>query len=236
MGFLDHSTSNVIVDAVLTDIGRQFLAKNDGSFSIVKFAFADDEVDYTMIKKFGRVIGKEKIEKNTPIFEAQTLSGVALKYKSVSLSNTSIIQMPTVSLTGTGLDDAGTTLSMAMNSSTSTRQLTFSQEITDVSVIDVELRDQQFLLKLPNLFVEVVGASADYVDKDNVAYYTLTRSSSTTAAGGAIVNVTLSLKSITDTQFSIYGTTADKTVIKAVASLAGLQSASVKDFNISISK
>ena len=26
MGFLDHSTNNIILDAVLTDTGRQFLA------------------------------------------------------------------------------------------------------------------------------------------------------------------------------------------------------------------
>ena len=65
MGYLDHSTNNIIVDAVLTDIGREFLARNDGSFSIVKFALGDDEVDYTMIEKFGRTVGKEKIEKTT---------------------------------------------------------------------------------------------------------------------------------------------------------------------------
>ena len=74
MGFLDNSTNNVIVDAVLTDYGRELLAQNDGSFSIVKFAFGDDEVDYSTIKKFGRTVGKEKIEKNTPVFEAQTKS------------------------------------------------------------------------------------------------------------------------------------------------------------------
>ena len=83
MGYLDHSTNNIIVDAVLTDIGREFLARNDGSFSIVKFALGDDEVDYTMIQKFGRTVGKEKIEKNTPVFEAQTNANLALKYKAV---------------------------------------------------------------------------------------------------------------------------------------------------------
>ena len=54
MGFLDNSTNNIIVDAVLTDYGRELLSRNDGSFSIVKFAFGDDEVDYTTIQKFGR--------------------------------------------------------------------------------------------------------------------------------------------------------------------------------------
>ena len=53
MGFLDHATNNIIIDAVLTDLGRAFLARNDGSFSLVKFAMGDDEVDYTIIEKFG---------------------------------------------------------------------------------------------------------------------------------------------------------------------------------------
>ena len=85
MGFLDHSTNNIIVDAVLTDKGRELLARNDGSFSIVKFAFGDDEVDYSIITKFGRTVGKEKIIKNTPIMEAQTSHNIALKNRLVSL-------------------------------------------------------------------------------------------------------------------------------------------------------
>ena len=36
MGFLDHSTNNIILDAVLTDAGREALARNDGSFEIIK--------------------------------------------------------------------------------------------------------------------------------------------------------------------------------------------------------
>ena len=81
MGFLDHSTNNIIVDAVLTDTGRATLAKNDGSFVISKFAFGDDEVDYSIIQKFGSTVGKEKISKNTPVFEAQTNGDLALKYQ-----------------------------------------------------------------------------------------------------------------------------------------------------------
>ena len=38
MGFLDHSTNNIIVDAVLTDAGRRALARNDGSFQVFQFA------------------------------------------------------------------------------------------------------------------------------------------------------------------------------------------------------
>ena len=50
MGFLDHSTNNIILDAVLTDVGRQFLSRNDGSFSIVKFAFIDSSTSKTPVR------------------------------------------------------------------------------------------------------------------------------------------------------------------------------------------
>ena len=60
MGFIDHSTNNIIVDAVLTDKGRQLLARNDGSFQITRFSFGDDEVDYQTIRQFGQTVGKEK--------------------------------------------------------------------------------------------------------------------------------------------------------------------------------
>ena len=76
MGFLDHSTNNIIVDAVLTDTGREFLAANRGDFKIAYFSLSDDEVDYTIIERFGRSVGKEKIIKNTPIFEAQTIGTI----------------------------------------------------------------------------------------------------------------------------------------------------------------
>ena len=51
MGFLDHSTNNIILDAVLTDTGRMRLAKGDGSFKISKFALGDDEIDYGLFNK-----------------------------------------------------------------------------------------------------------------------------------------------------------------------------------------
>ena len=80
MGFLNHATNNIIVDAVLTEKGREVLARNDGSFDIQNFRLGDDEIDYSILEQYGIVIGKEKIEKNTPIFEAVTNEKLALKY------------------------------------------------------------------------------------------------------------------------------------------------------------
>lgn len=236
MGFLDHSTSNIIVDAVLTNIGRQFLARNDGSFSIVKFTFADDEVDYSMIKKYGRVVGKEKIEKNTPVFEAHTSARVALKYRLISNSNPNITRVPKLAVVSDGLDSTGTQLSMTVNSSTATRQLTFTQTIIGESVVDTEYRDQQFTVKVPNQFLQVVGAAPDYIDESGIATYTLTRGATTTAAGGSQLGITLATKPITDTQFNVYGTSLDKTKIVAPITVTGLQSGTVTSLDANITK
>ena len=38
MGLIAND-SDILIDAVLTDQGREFLAKNDGSFEIVRYTF-----------------------------------------------------------------------------------------------------------------------------------------------------------------------------------------------------
>ena len=85
MGYLNNQV--ITVDAILTKKGRELLARNDGSFQITRFSFGDDEVDYDLIKQFGRTVGKEKVEKNTPVFEAQTNSDMGLKYRMISAAN-----------------------------------------------------------------------------------------------------------------------------------------------------
>lgn len=98
MGFLQGDTNNIILDAVLTDTGRKFLSQNNQSFKISKFALGDDEVDYGIIQKYGRTVGKEKIEKNTPIFEALTNGSLAQKYRCVSVSDPNLVFLPTIEL------------------------------------------------------------------------------------------------------------------------------------------
>lgn len=236
MGYLDHSTNNIIVDAVLTDIGRDFLARNDGSFSIVKFALGDDEVDYTMIRKFGRTVGKEKIEKNTPIFEAQTSANFALKYKNVSVSNPNLVRVPTVSIVSNGLDSTGTFVSMTRTGSGSTRSVTLTQQISGELLIDPELRDQAFIVKMANQFVSLTGFTPDSIDRDGVATYILLRAPGETGTGGSSITLPLAVRSLTDTQFSVYGNSTNKLIISTVISVSGLQSGAVKEFEVQITK
>jgi hypothetical protein len=236
MGYLDHSTSAIIVDAVLTDIGREFLARNDGSFSIVKFALGDDEVDYTMIPKFGRTVGKEKVEKNTPVFEAQTNGNYALKYKSISVSNPNLVRLPKVTFTSDGLDSTGNLVTMTRTGAASSRKVTLTQTIVGESLIDPELRDQTYIVKMANQFLSLAGFTPDVVDKDGVATYILLRSPGETAAGGSSITLPVAVRSITDTQFTVYGNSTNKTIITTVINVTGLQSGAVKEFEVQISK
>lgn len=235
MGFLQNTTNNIILDAVLTDTGRQFLARNDGSFDIVKFAVADDEVNYNIIRQFGRTVGKEKIEKNTPILEAQTNGNLALKYRAISISNPNLIRLPSLSLTGEGVDSTATIVEMGRTTNT-TRRLQVSQTIQDEASIDVELRDQIFLVTLDNQFLQVSGQAPDDIDAQRKATYLLTRDAGETALGGSQLTLTLQVKSITDAQFTIFGQKGNKNLIKTYVKITGAQSGAVKQFEVQVSK
>lgn len=85
MGYLDNSL--ITVDAVLTKKGRECLAKGDGSFNIVQFALADDEVDYTLYNPShpsGSAYYGQAIE-NMPLMEAFVDENQCMKYKLVTL-------------------------------------------------------------------------------------------------------------------------------------------------------
>lgn len=233
MGFLQGDTNNIILDAVLTDTGRQFISRNDGSFSIVKFAVADDEVDYGIIRKYGRTVGKEKIEKNTPIFEALTNGSLAQKYRCISISNGNLIRLPSLIFSGEGVDVANRTVSIG-NTTIKRRTITVYQDIVNESSIDVELRDQAFIVELSNQFLYIVGAAPDNIDAQQKATYILTRDSGETAVGGSRVTFTLATKAISTSQFQIYGATFNKNQINTHVRISGIQSGSVLEFTVQI--
>jgi hypothetical protein len=233
MGFLQGDTNNIILDAVLTDTGRQFIARNDGSFSIVKFAVADDEVDYGIIRKYGRTVGKEKIEKNTPIFEALTNGSLAQKYRCISISNNNLIRLPKLTLSGEGVDSTNKTLSIG-NTTIKRRTITVYQDIVDEASIDVELRDQAFIVELSNQFLQIVGAAPDNIDGQQRATYILTRDSGETSVGGSRVTLTIATKAISDSQFQIYGATFNKNQINTYVRISGVQSGTVLEFTVQI--
>lgn len=99
MGFLDNS-GDIILDAVLTDLGRERLARGDGSFKITKFAVADDEIDYGKYDK-NNPSGSAYYDLDiltTPVLEAFTNNIASVKHKLMTIPRNNLLYLPVLKL------------------------------------------------------------------------------------------------------------------------------------------
>ena len=196
MGFLNHATNNIIIDAVLTERGRELLSKNDGSFSIASFTFGDDEVDYSIIEKYGNPIGKEKIEKNTPIFEANPNENIAIKHKLISFPSplTRITAIPTLTkiLPASDIELFDSTGSGGTNP-VNVEIKVQTQVGSDITSIDPNLSDGSFFVKLHGELLKMETDSGTLIETDinNVDLYTV---DSESVSGGVTNQVSATFK------------------------------------------
>ena len=99
MAFLDNS-GDIILDAVLTDAGRKRLAEGDGSFRITKYAFGDDEIDYSNYNA-SHASGTAYYDLEilqSPVLEAFTNNTANMKSKLITLTNNNILYLPVIKL------------------------------------------------------------------------------------------------------------------------------------------
>ena len=184
MGFLNHSTNNIIIDAVLTERGRELLARNDGSFNISSFIFGDDEVDYSIIKKYGLTIGKEKIEKNTPIFEANPNENIAIKHPLISFPNplTRLTQIPTLKWsnksTGESKVDLFDTRSSNNDNAGVTKRIVVKNSITGTveGDLDENITDSSFFVKVHGSLLKLSGEEVEDTDINGIDTYSISTS------------------------------------------------------------
>jgi len=88
MAYISRDNNTVVVDAILTKKGRELLANGQTAFNIVKFALADDEVDYSLWNPHnakGSNYYGEVIE-NMPLMEANVNETKSMRYKLVTLN------------------------------------------------------------------------------------------------------------------------------------------------------
>ena len=97
MAFLDNS-GDIILDAVLTDIGRKRMAR--GNFRITKFSIGDDEIDYGLYNKdhpSGSAYYDLEILQ-TPVLEAFTQANANINYGLVSYPRQDLLYIPSLLL------------------------------------------------------------------------------------------------------------------------------------------
>lgn len=94
-GFLDNS-GDIILDAVITDVGRQRLSQ--GNFSISKFALGDDEIQYNLYNKnhpSGSAYYDLEIL-HSPVFQGMTQANANINYGLLTLTDTELLYLPTI--------------------------------------------------------------------------------------------------------------------------------------------
>ena len=232
MGFLDHSTNNIIVDAVLTDTGRRLLSANDGSFRITQFALSDEEVDYGIIKKFGRNVGQEKIEKNTPVLEAPTRSNLGQKYRLTSISNNYLSVFPILKLESSTPAASNDVITLIRNSqSASSANIVFKVDPTSGQDIDDDLLDEFFFVEVNNIFINIPNADIDIINVDNTVVYRLdTKTESNTTK----LELNLTTKGYSDSQFNTYKIAASSSYVKTFVKITGATSGLTKTIEVRV--
>lgn len=122
MAFIDNS-GDIILDAVLTDLGRQRMARGDGSFRIKKFALSDDEINYGLWNA-----NDQTDIQSSPILEAITNNSSTLKSFLVTYPTDNLLYLPVMKInekrketeTASGLASGNGMFHIATNESTKT--------------------------------------------------------------------------------------------------------------------
>ena len=228
MAFLDNS-GDIILDVVLTDHGRKVMAKGDGSFQITKFAVCDEEIDYSLYNS-SHASGSAYYDLEilqTPVLEAFTNNGSAMKTKLASFQDLNLLYLPVLKINenfgsprhsdgsffiavdreteGTG--DTSVNASVGVNESGGNvdgilfgASFESSQTIRiDQGIDSTELSPKKTSL-MTNLIEDVYSIQidnrlgyltdkqgnligSDYVDDDDIAYYTVDASVGAAEAG-----------------------------------------------------
>lgn len=229
MGFLNHSTNNIIIDAVLTEVGREALSEGGERSKIEFFRLSDDEVDYSILEQYGLIVGKEKIEKNTPIFEAITDQSRALKYPIRDFTNnvnTNIISVfPTFVLnTSTTNFEISSNLSAK---SVNNIDIDFKSFVNqdETFTLDSQLVDRSVTVKVFSKLLKITGATGEtegeFTVYDNISVDSKSIDFTNQIVGK--INITVS-GVVTDSTYKYYSTTSDATVIKTQVEITGNQS------------
>ena len=97
MAFLDNS-GDIILDAVLTDVGRMRMSQGDGSFKVNYFKLGDDEINYGLYNSShtgGNAYYDLEI-RQIPILESFSNSDASLKHPLISYTNPNLLYLPEI--------------------------------------------------------------------------------------------------------------------------------------------
>ena len=228
MGLLRQDTTNVEVDAVITTQGAQYLARGD--FSIYGFSLGDDEVNYKLIEEYGQTVGREKIEKNTPVFEALRNPSLSLRSNLISLSNPNQLYLPVMSVNA-GAFVSTNYVTLGRGSSVN---VNVTQQIQEGSAqIPSEIVDNLYIVFVNRLFLNISNQTP--VNSDSLALNpALNTARYEIVSGTPTANFNLTARSIPASTFNTYSAFSSGEYIKTYMRIIGRNSGITKDIEVRI--
>jgi hypothetical protein len=160
LGYLDNSS--VTVDAILTNKGREVLAKG-GQLNITKFALSDDEIDYDLwnpahtlgTNYYGAVI------ENMPVLEALPDETQMLRYKLVTLPKDAtgipVISVSPSAISFTSLLNSQTITPSTTNMAGANGTLGYTVILSDDTVASLEVAPDGAVTGTSNMAATFLG-------------------------------------------------------------------------------
>lgn len=222
MGYVDNS-GEIFLDAVLTDEGRERLARNDGSFAITRFRLGDDEIDYRFWNELTGSDSKDRKILDTPVFEAFTNEQVALRSPLVTIRNARLQFLPTMVSKPSAI-----TLREQSDSIGGGVDVTVSQEIArSQTILPAEIIDVNYSVELDNDLVFVTNEIPIAVTPFGTAKYIIPAAPGRqTSAGGTECKFNVRVQTLTTEAFDVLaGTNLPKPrTIRTYINVEGQQS------------
>lgn len=252
MGIQNNTTSTIIVDAVLTDTGRMRLANN--TFKIDSFALIDDEVDYGLIKKYGRVVGSEKIIKNTLVQEAITDPALCAKSFLITATTQNIKYMPQLGVSSVEPGNYSQTgyIRLSVSSTATNNSASYSNVViklimpttSPTTTIDPQMQDTNYSVEVDDAMLTVENAPPPLsIDSMGRARYIVTTSTSTsstatrnTTAAASSIAANFRLQARPGIRQAMYDTYGDGSTIITHVRVRGEQSGAFLDIPVHITK
>ncbi len=183
----------------MTEVGRELLARNDGSFEIVRYAFGDDEIDYSLFTPNTGSLQQDLNIVNLPIFEANVNEKIALKHQLITISNPDLKYLPTLEANVTSL-----TLKEKADAQVG-KSLEFKQAMFGGRVVPSEIVDGSFIIQLDNDLLFIERQTPTNITPNGVSQYVLPR----TAVGvdqGAQIRFNIAVQALTNDIWNTLGT------------------------------
>jgi hypothetical protein len=221
MGLIDNS-GDILIDAVLTDVGREFLARNDGSFEIVRYTFGDDEIDYTLYNPNTGSLQQDINVVNTPIFEASVNETIALKYPLLSISNPDLKFLPSLASSVSSL------VLGEKNDAQVGKNVEFKQTTQSGRTVPSEIVDASFIVQLNNDLLFIEKQTPVNISPFGLSQFIIPRTSIGSNQGAQVV-FNLAVQALSSDIWSTLGTgtVGSRTIttkIKCQGALSGLSS------------